>query len=151
MRQFFRILLAITLGIVSCGLVLLTLMVTRNCWLLLGQLYVSNYAVFNLMDKGLVLLGGIVGLGLLVYSLEMYTSAETPIALSHQFLRLTAPVIWVLGTCHAIMALATFRLGPGNASAFLLPTAELLLGTALYCLDRKYVNTAALIEARGLN
>lgn len=150
MRQTLRILLAITLGIVSCGLVLVTLMVARNCWLLLGQVLMPSYALFNLMDKALVLIAGIVGLGFLVYCLEMYTSTETPIGLLHQFLRLTAPILWFLGANHAIITLVTLKMGAGT-SAFLLPIGELLLGTALHYVDQRFVGKAALTEAPNFN
>jgi len=110
-----------------------------------------SYAAFNLMDKALVLIGGIVGLGFLVYSLEMYTATETLIGLVHQFLRLTGPVLWILGTSHGIMAVAAIGIGSGDSSAFLLPIAELLLGTAFHYIDQRFVGKAALTKAPNFN
>jgi len=150
LRRFVRILSTIALGLLSLGLTLLTLMVARDCWLLLGKLYLPSYALFNLADKALVLVGGIVALAVLVYAMEMYTASQTFAALVHHFLRVSVPMAWILGACHLIMAVIALALTPGTPSfsAFLLPLAELAIGTGLHFLNNHWLKGAVLSEAR---
>ena len=143
MRQTLRIILAVVFGIFSCGLVIGTLLVARNSWLALGQITKINYALFNLLDKALVLLGGIISLAFLIYSLEMYTNAEAPIGVLHQFLRLTVPILYILAVSHLIISYSAFRFGMYNTMSLLLPLGELLLAMVLRYLDRKYVLSRA--------
>ncbi|NLK07274.1 MAG: hypothetical protein GX316_01075 [Firmicutes bacterium] len=146
MQQTIRIILTVLFSIVTCGLVLVALAVARSSWLILGQMYLPSYAALSVADKGLILLGGVVGLGFLIYSLEMFLTSETPIAVLHQFTRLTAPVLWVLGTSHLINALSAMKVGARGAALFYLPIGELLLGVGLYYLRHKVLVAKVTLE-----
>ncbi|NMB10698.1 MAG: hypothetical protein GX977_00265 [Firmicutes bacterium] len=137
MRSVVRAILTIIFSLVSCGLAFIGLLVARNVWLLLGKLHLPNYALFGLIDKALMLMAGIAALALMIYSLESYADIQILARLWQKFLRLTAPQVWFLGACHAVLAITETRLGIGSLSALTLPAVELFVGTGLYLLRRK--------------
>lgn len=139
MRSVFRVILTIAFSVISCGLAFIGLLVARDVWLLLGQLLLPNYALFSLADKALVIIAGIVGLALIIYSLESYADIQIPSRLWQKFLQVTALQIWFLGICHAILSIIEHRIGIVSSSAFVLPTAEILVGTGLYFLQRRCI------------
>jgi len=138
LRSALRIFLTIVFSLVTCGLTLLGLLVVRDAWLLLGGLHIPGYALFNLIDKALLLIAGIVTLAVIIYSLESYANTEIMAHLWQRFLRVLAAQICFLGICHAILAITEASIGIGGSSAIVLPVVEILIGTGLYSLNRRY-------------
>lgn len=138
MGSALRVFLTIVFSLVTCGLTLLGLLVARDVWLLLGGLHIPGYALFNLLDKALVLIAGIVTLVVIIYSLESYANTEILVHLWQRFLGITAAQAWFLGICHAILAITETRIGIGISSAIALPVVEILMGTGLHFLSRQY-------------
>lgn len=138
MRSAFRVFLTIVFSLVTCGLTFLGLLVARDVWLLLGGLHIPGYGLFNLIDKVLVLVAGIVTLVVIIYSLESYANTEILVHLWQKFLGVTAAQAWFLGICHAILAITEARIGLGSSSAVALPLVEILVGSGLCCLSRRY-------------
>lgn len=142
LRGLIRTAGSIVFWMATCVIAVFNLVVLRDVWLVLADLLLPTHRWERVADQFLIFIAAIAILAVTIYAFELYSKSKTTGHLWFNFCRVTAPQLWLWGTCHLFITLIIIirvRMAICVGSV-MLPVGGILAGFVFFRLRRIGIN-----------